>query len=1076
MTEAAQSASLGLGPFPDALVQIGKPGRGAPALGVLLPNGIVLTTVRGESIVDVRGFGGGQTRARPRAVVGPDPGLSVWQLETGLLDGGAAMRFGHANPGDPVTIATADAAGRSSAPGVVGSRSDVGAITLHHGSDRRVHAGAAVYADDALVAVVSSATPDHLEAIALTDIAGELAQWVPQVRDQVWPVGPGPNVLLDPSSISEASATLLGWYGAILAANPDASPETALWGAFVMMAPRAYRQNVATLVLTHLSASAPSPAASTAAAVGAAALGLKVLSFEAGPHPGGSLLAPLAPIATVAAQIRDEIEPDEPISLRHLLAAAIELCPEPVRAATGDVEPLRASLLRTLEHDAPRAKGAAWRQRLTAPLPAPPPPAPPLVVTTPTGRFLAGIDADAVDGTTPLHDELQVRDDVVTLCDVLAARDAAPPISVGLFGQWGTGKSYFMALMRQRMKELAEAARAVAAGGGTPAYCTKIQPISFNAWHYMDANLWASLAVRLFEGMTALEEEEGAKPREEKADELLGKIKDRERALTAKDKKVRDALADPRLDKAAKRLGVEAQRGEVLEFFKELSVLKGFAFALDPRRWSPRRRAAGVLIVVLILVVAVIATQVPLAWLPAALGVALSLGRVGRGVSRTVKDVNEILVASSLKPVDVTKERIEKDEELSRLHAQLEEVRRSRDAYEYMLSRAGSEDYRRHFGLISVVRADLERLAKQLGEGNPDRRIVLYIDDLDRCPPATVVEVLQAVHLLLAFPLFVVVVGVDPRWLLRSLERHYRQVLSTGQAALGPKPEDDLLTEATPHDYLEKIFQIPFSLSPMGETGFGRLVAKLVGGPASDIYRASAPTPPQSEAAPSPDAGEPTPGAEPPPAATVSTLPPDGAAPPVHDPVAPSPPSPPPAPAAGERPPLLAPIDANSTRLDVTPDEVAALSAVGALIPTPRSAKRLVNVYRLIKAGLTPEEVATLTDGRRYEPLVVLLGALIGFPRQARVLFQALAGAGGDQLVRDAVHQPGDATDDPEPWETLRDGVAAVLDKFESRNGAVALKVRDLHPWLRIVQRYSFDGALAAAGALPATQPGPNPA
>jgi KAP family P-loop domain len=48
-------------------------------------------------------------------------------------------------------------------------------------------------------------------------------------------------------------------------------------------------------------------------------------------------------------------------------------------------------------------------------------------------------------------------------------------------------------------------------------------------------------------------------------------------------------------------------------------------------------------------------------------------------------------------------------------------------------------------------------------------RFVLYIDDLDRCPPRRVVEMLDAIHLLLAVPLFVVVVAVDPRWLLRSL-------------------------------------------------------------------------------------------------------------------------------------------------------------------------------------------------------------------------------------------------------------------------------------------------------------------
>jgi hypothetical protein len=42
-------------------------------------------------------------------------------------------------------------------------------------------------------------------------------------------------------------------------------------------------------------------------------------------------------------------------------------------------------------------------------------------------------------------------------------------------------------------------------------------------------------------------------------------------------------------------------------------------------------------------------------------------------------------------------------------------------------------------------------------------RIVLFIDDLDRCDPDRVVKVLEAVYLLLAVKLFVVVVGVDAR-------------------------------------------------------------------------------------------------------------------------------------------------------------------------------------------------------------------------------------------------------------------------------------------------------------------------
>ena len=35
-----------------------------------------------------------------------------------------------------------------------------------------------------------------------------------------------------------------------------------------------------------------------------------------------------------------------------------------------------------------------------------------------------------------------------SLAMVLAHRDVDPPISVGLFGDWGSGKSFFMAEMR----------------------------------------------------------------------------------------------------------------------------------------------------------------------------------------------------------------------------------------------------------------------------------------------------------------------------------------------------------------------------------------------------------------------------------------------------------------------------------------------------------------------------------------------------------------------------------------------------------------------------------------------------
>ncbi|MFD1049561.1 P-loop NTPase fold protein, partial [Kibdelosporangium lantanae] len=74
-----------------------------------------------------------------------------------------------------------------------------------------------------------------------------------------------------------------------------------------------------------------------------------------------------------------------------------------------------------------------------------------------------------------------------------------------------------------------------------------------------------------------------------------------------------------------------------------------------------------------------------------------------------------------------------------------------------------------------------------------------------------VIKVLEAVHLLLAFPLFVVVVAVDATWLTSSLRDHFRQ-----------------FTEADPIHYLEKIFQVPFQVQPLGRDVRERMLRGLL--------------------------------------------------------------------------------------------------------------------------------------------------------------------------------------------------------------------------------------------------------
>jgi hypothetical protein len=149
------------------------------------------------------------------------------------------------------------------------------------------------------------------------------------------------------------------------------------------------------------------------------------------------------------------------------------------------------------------------------------------------------------------------------------------------------------------------------------------------------------------------------------------------------------------------------------------------------------------------------------------------------------------------------------DAEAERLERAIAELASAHDVTAFAESRRASEDYRQHLGVVSLLRRDLETFAAILDRERKTgglERIVLYVDDLDRCPPDVVVKVLEAIHLLVALPVFVVVVGVDARWLRQAIQRHYATML----------PDDSV----TPVRYLEKIFQIPFQLSIMDNEGF----------------------------------------------------------------------------------------------------------------------------------------------------------------------------------------------------------------------------------------------------------------
>ena len=72
------------------------------------------------------------------------------------------------------------------------------------------------------------------------------------------------------------------------------------------------------------------------------------------------------------------------------------------------------------------------------------------------------VDNDRVGGPITQDKDScpDARKPALRFAKLLAAKDVNPPIALGLFGNWGSGKTFFMGLMRHRIADL------VKTGGG----------------------------------------------------------------------------------------------------------------------------------------------------------------------------------------------------------------------------------------------------------------------------------------------------------------------------------------------------------------------------------------------------------------------------------------------------------------------------------------------------------------------------------------------------------------------------------------------------------------------------------
>lgn len=114
---------------------------------------------------------------------------------------------------------------------------------------------------------------------------------------------------------------------------------------------------------------------------------------------------------------------------------------------------------------------------------------------------------------------------------------------------------------------------------------------------------------------------------------------------------------------------------------------------------------------------------------------------------------------------------------------------------------------------VSEFRADFAALL----ESTNFKRLVVIIDDLDRCEPERIIENLEAIKLFVNVPKTAFVIGADPRIVKHAIEHKYGKSKSVQE-------DNSRIVE----DYLEKLIQIPYSLPKLSEPEVETYISMLI--------------------------------------------------------------------------------------------------------------------------------------------------------------------------------------------------------------------------------------------------------
>lgn len=127
-----------------------------------------------------------------------------------------------------------------------------------------------------------------------------------------------------------------------------------------------------------------------------------------------------------------------------------------------------------------------------------------------------------------------------------------------------------------------------------------------------------------------------------------------------------------------------------------------------------------------------------------------------------------------------------------------------------------NEQRAKNISTIRTLRNKLQKVVDDLTDNGKNGRLLLYIDDLDRCLPTKVINLFEAIKLFLDLKHTIIFVAIDKEIVQQGIQVFYKDFNY-------PPEKYEVLTT----DYMDKMIQLPFYLNPLGPKQIGEYLQQL---------------------------------------------------------------------------------------------------------------------------------------------------------------------------------------------------------------------------------------------------------